>query len=120
MPTLKSKAQSGEKGLQKRCERYLRTNKITYFRIPDCVYTALFSKTSKINPLARRIASEMFKGFADLVIFFPESGRYIMVELKNPNGKGKLSKEQLIQQSIHGDNYYVLDDYNDFVELLEN
>ena len=46
------------------------------------------------NVLVRKVHAENRKGFPDLLLIFPITGKTVYVEMKNPNGKGTLAKLQ--------------------------
>jgi len=82
----------------------------------DCV------KLAKANGiLARKVHAENYKGWPDLLLVFPVTGKTIYVEMKNPNKKGSLSKlqereiEKIQKQNASA---YVCDSYRIFVDIL--
>lgn len=52
-------------------------------------------KLAKLNDiLVRKVHVEGRRGWPDLLLIFPISGKTVYVEMKNPNGKGALAKLQ--------------------------
>lgn len=73
------------------------------------------------NVLARKIHAENSKGFPDLLLIFPITGKTVYVEMKNTNGKGKLSKLQEREiERIRGQkaSVFVCMSYSRFVSIL--
>ena len=70
---------------------------------------------------ARKVAATGHTGFPD--VFLACKGRVIMVELKSPTGKGRLSRKQereierLRDENI---NVYVIDSYDEADEVIKN
>ena len=61
------------------------------------------------------------RGFPDLTLI--HGGRVVFVELKHPNGRGKLSALQVVMHSEmqrHGAEIHVLDDLQDCLTLLDS
>lgn len=74
-----------ESSLQSICDEYLDTLGITYLRIPDALYRAIFASHS-IKPYIKKMISDYVKGRPDTTILHPD-GRYLCVELKSAKGK---------------------------------
>ena len=75
----------------------------------------------KNNVLVRKIHCENSKGFMDLLLIFPITGKVVFVEMKNPNGKGKLSKLQereIDKVRAQGASVYVCESYSRFTSIL--
>ena len=67
-----------ESKLQGACAKYARQNKV----------------------LVRKVHCEQRRGWPDLLLIFPGKGKVVFVEMKNPNGRGKLSALQADRKSV--------------------
>lgn len=77
------------------------------------------AKKNKV--LARKIHAENNKGFPDLLLIFPITGKTVYVEMKSPTGKGKLSKVQEREiERIRAQNasVFVCDSYSKFAYII--
>ncbi len=73
------------------------------------------------NILARKIHCEGRRGWPDLVLIFPVTAVTVWVEMKNPNGTGKVSVLQNSEiRRIRGQGgiVYICDSYVQFLEIL--
>ena len=73
------------------------------------------------NVLVYKVNAEKHKGFPDLLLVFPTTGKSVFVEMKNPNGKGKLSKLQereIEKLRKQGASAYVCESYSRFLSIL--
>ena len=62
-----------------------------------------FAYAKKCGVVARKIHAEGRRGWTDALLIFPVTGETVYVEMKNPNGKGKIAKLQSIEhQKIIG------------------
>ena len=81
-------------------------------------------KLAKVNNiLARKIHSEGRRGWPDLVLIFPMTAVTVWVEMKNPNGKGRVSKLQNAEiRRIRGQGgiVYICNSYETFLKILDN
>jgi len=79
-------------------------------------------KLAKVNKvLARKVNAEARKGFPDLLLIFPITGKTVYVEMKRPNGKGKLSKLQELELDRirkQGASAYQCASYDKFAEII--
>ena len=83
----------------------------------SCVKLA---KRNKV--LAIKVHAEGKKGWPDLLLIFPINGKTVYVEMKNPNGKGVLSKLQEREiAKIHKQNAsaYTCKSYDHFKTILK-
>lgn len=74
------------------------------------------------NVLVRKVHVEGRKGFPDLLLVFPVTGRVVFVEMKHPNGKGvlaKLQERELGRLRKQGASAYVCDSYEWFANIIE-
>lgn len=102
--TKKKKTIKGEAALQRKCVQWFRDNYKPYI-ICSTGYNAKHDKCHH-------------KGMTDLIIF-KRSGSYgaYGIEMKNPNGKGRKSKEQIAcHRQLRNDGYKVsvIDQFDDF------
>jgi hypothetical protein len=78
----------------------------------------LMAKKARI--FARKVETPGVVGFPDLVLI--GNGVTVFVEVKRPDGKGRLSRHQEITISDmreHGGKVYVIDDAQQFTDLIE-
>ena len=71
--------------------------------------------------LVRKVHVEGRRGWPDLELIFPPSGLTIRVEMKHPNGRGVLSKLQLIEHKRiqkRGGIVYVCESFKHFCEII--
>ena len=74
------------------------------------------------NVLVRKVHAENRKGFPDLLLIFPITGKTVFVEMKHPNGKGTLAKLQELELERirkQGASAYVCDSYEWFSSIIE-
>ena len=80
-------------------------------------------KLAKLNNvLVYKVHAENRKGLPDLMLIFPITGRVVFVEMKRPDGKGKLSKLQereLNKIRYQGASAYVCNSYEWFSTIIE-
>lgn len=72
--------------------------------------------------LARKVHVERRKGWPDLLLIFPYTGETVYVEMKNPNGKGKIAELQRTEhQKIvnQGASAYFCENFNIFRALVQ-
>ena len=84
-----------ESGLQKKCAQY----------------------ANKFRVLVRKVHVEGRRGWPDLLLIFPETGETVYVEMKHPDGTGKLGELQKIEREKiqrQGASAYVCDSYHYF------
>lgn len=78
---------------------------------------------AKINKiLVRKVHAENRKGFPDLLLIFPITGRTVYVEMKRPDGTGKLSKLQdreIGRIRKQNASVYRCDSYERFARIIE-
>ncbi len=81
------------------------------------------SNLAKLNNiLVRKVHAENHRGLPDLLLIFPITGRVVFVEMKHPNGKGKLSKLQereIAKIRNQGGSVYVCDSYDWFTVIIQ-
>ena len=53
-------------------------------------------------------------------MFIKEGGKTLFVEFKSPNGKGVVSNEQKFWLKYLGDAGHVIDDFEDFIKLIDS
>lgn len=112
----KKKAGVSEAVIQSQVESLLDNLGITYIRVPDAIYKAIFG-SSTIRPHIKALISSFIKGLPDITILLTD-GRYICVELKTAAGKlsqGQKTFEKLVGRS----NYHVCRSVEEVVELLK-
>ena len=74
------------------------------------------------NILARKIHAEASKGWPDLVLIFPLDAVTVWVEMKNPNGKGRVSMLQNAEMNRiekQGGIVYICASYEQFLLILQ-
>jgi hypothetical protein len=103
--------------IQKGCEDLLNNLQLQYIRIPDSLYSYIFSPASKMPVHLKKLISSFIKGVPDLVILLRD-GRYICAELKTASGK--LSQGQkTFQKAVGEKNYHVVRSVEGLMELLQ-
>lgn len=79
-------------------------------------------KQAKANGIyARKLVAVGNTGFPDVMIAF--NNHAVFIELKNPNGKGELSKKQIREIARlrdQGMNVYIVDSYEAVDEVIRN
>jgi len=73
------------------------------------------------NILARKLHAEGRNGWPDLVLIFPPTAITVWVEMKHPNGKGKISvlqNSEIRRIKNQGGFVYVCDSYDQFLQIL--
>ena len=104
-----------EKAIQKACEQYLDLMQISYIRIPDEVYRAIFARGQ--TPVGIRVASAI-KGVPDITVLLTD-GRYHCFELKT--AKGKLSQGQKsFCAGVGVQNYTVVRSVEEFIDKIKH
>ena len=104
-----------EKGLQTRCEYYLKLNNISYIHLT----TFLPVKCHKCNKwINKGIPGN--KGLPDLVIFL-DQGRTVFVELKSASGRLKDHQKEF-KDTIEGLGhlYHIFRDFESFKKALDS
>lgn len=74
------------------------------------------------NVLMRKVRAEGKRGWPDWELIFPHTGETIRIEMKNPNGKGRLHDLQRIEHIlIRGQNavVYTCDSYDYFCKIIK-
>ena len=74
------------------------------------------------NIIIRKIHCEGRKGWPDLVLIFPMTAVTVWVEMKNPNGKGRVSvlqNSEIRRIKGQGGHVYVCESYEHFLEILD-
>lgn len=106
---------SDESSLQRQCEEYLDLHRITYIRVPDAIYKAIFG-TTDIKPHIKRLISSFIKGLPDLTILIKgvKYNQALCVELKT--SKGKLSQGQ--KSFAKNVNVHIVRSFEDFEKLV--
>tara|TARA_R110000803_G_scaffold5230_12_gene17387 strand:+ start:2930 stop:3232 length:303 start_codon:yes stop_codon:yes gene_type:complete len=72
--------------------------------------------------LIRKVHAENRKGFPDLLLIFPITGKTVYVEMKHPNGKGtlaKLQERELDRIRKQNASAYECDSYDKFAEIIK-
>lgn len=106
-----------EAQIQKQCESLLDTMRLAYIRIPDKLYSTIYSPYSKIPPQTKAFISTFIKGIPDITILLRD-GRFICCELKTTTGK--LSQGQKNFCKLVGeDNYHIVRSVEGLQELLK-
>lgn len=100
--------------LQEQCEQYLELRGLTFIRLPDALYRAVFGN-SVIPPHIKRLISACIKGVPDLTILFPD-GTYLAIELKSRSGKQTPGQKQF-SRNIR-DHYHICRDFESFQKLI--
>ncbi|MCD6106803.1 MAG: VRR-NUC domain-containing protein, partial [Caldisericaceae bacterium] len=108
----KASNKTPESALQKFCEDYLELNGIAYIRIPDHVYSFIFS--SSIIPVwIKKLVAAYLAGLPDLTILLKD-GRYICVELKSQTGKLR-GNQKRFRNMVGSDNFFVVKTPEEFM-----
>ena len=81
------------------------------------------TKLARLNRIVvRKIHAENYKGFPDLILVFPITGKVVFVEMKRPDGTGKLSKLQereIARLRKQGASAYECDSYEWFTSIIK-
>jgi hypothetical protein len=111
-----NKLKINEKELQSQCENYLQYLDITFIRIPDSVYRAIFSHQTAVKPYIRALISKAIKGVPDLTLL--HKGRFLCVELKVGKNKMTLGQKQWARNILTW--YEVVDNFEDFKKIVDD
>ena len=104
-----------ESAIQAACESYLDMLGITYIRIPDAVYKAVFGSRN-VSPQFKRLISSFLKGLPDFTILFSD-GHYLCVELKTETGKQSMA-QLLFERKVGRDNYVICRSIEKFISII--
>jgi hypothetical protein len=83
--------------------------------------TYLFSRADDHGIFIRKVRAEGHTGFPDAFLVY--AGRFALVELKSPTGKGRLSKKQereIQRLRDQGVNVYIVDSYIGVDNVIRN
>jgi len=81
---------------------------------------AAYAKKYKV--LVRKVHCEGRKGWPDLLLIFPVTGNTVYVEMKRPDGTGKLAELQKIERKkiiAQGASAYVCESFDYFVQIVQ-
>ncbi len=82
----KPKAKTAEKVIQAQVEHLLKIYDLSYLRLPDSLYRAIFANQS-VPVYIKKAISDSIKGFPDICVFDKLTKRFLALELKNETGK---------------------------------
>jgi hypothetical protein len=104
---------SDETALQRQCEQLLDFLHITYIRIPDEAYKALFYN-EYIPTWIKQILSRYLKGLPDLTILHKD-GTYQCIELKTKKGRQSQGQKHF-QSGVK--NYHIVKSFEEFQSII--
>ena len=112
-----SRGRTSESELQKLCEDYLIINRISFIRIPDAMYRAVFGIPG-IPPHIKAMIAEFVRGVPDITIL-RDNGTYDCIELKTEIGKQSTGQKQFERKVAEG-HYHIVRSFEEFRKLVDN
>jgi hypothetical protein len=112
-----ARGRTTESELQRLCEDYLVARQITFIRVPDAMYRAVFGVPG-IVPHIKAMIAQFVRGLPDITIL-RDDGTYQCIELKTATGKQSTGQKQFERRVAPG-HYHIVRNFDEFQEVVEN
>jgi hypothetical protein len=105
-----------ERELNDLCEEYLEACGLTYIRVPDAIYKAIFGFGGDSIPIfIKKLISSFIKGIPDFTVLM-DNGKYVCIELKV--GRNDLSQGQ--KKFAEKVKVHVVRSYEEFKKIIDD